>query len=55
MIRVKVVKVARAGFGDFLVETGVSRLTGKCDDNKEVCIVDKICDCAGHKYNDCEH
>ena len=29
-------KLAQAGFGDFLAEVRVSRLKGKCDDNKEV-------------------
>ena len=36
-------KLAQAGFGDFLVDTGVSRLKGKRDDNKEVYFVDTIC------------
>jgi hypothetical protein len=35
-MKVQTVKLAQAGFGDFLVDTGVSRLKGKCDDNKEV-------------------
>ena len=43
------VKLAQAKFGDFLVDTGVSRLKGKRDDNKEVYIVDTICNSAGHK------
>jgi len=46
---VQAVKRAQAGFGDFLVDSGVSRLKGKCDDSKEVCFVDTICNCAGHK------
>jgi len=34
---------------DFLVDTGVSRLKGKCDDNKEVHFVDTISKSAVHK------
>ena len=48
-MRVQTVKLAQAGFGDFLVDTGVSRLKWKCDDNKEVYFVDTICNSAGHK------
>ena len=29
-------KLAQAGFGDFIADARVSRLKGKCDDNKEV-------------------
>jgi len=43
------VKLAQAGFGDFLADTRVSRLKGKPDDNKEVYFVDTICNSAGHK------
>ena len=42
-------KLAQAGFGDFLADTGVSRLKRKHDDNKEVYFVDTIFDSAGHK------
>jgi len=35
------------------VGTGVSRLKGKCDGNKEVYFVDTISNSAGHKY--CEY
>ena len=47
--RLEAVKLAQAGFGDFLVDTGVSRLKGKCDDNKEVHFVDTISKSAVHK------
>jgi len=46
---VETVKLAQAGFGDFLADTGVSRLKGKRDDNKEVHFVDTISNSAGHK------
>jgi len=46
---VQAVKLAQAGFGDFLADTRVGRLKGKCGDNKEVYIVDTICNGAGHK------
>jgi len=36
LIRVEAAKLAQAGYGDFLADTHVSRLKGKCDDNKEV-------------------
>ena len=42
-------KVASAGVGDFLAESGVRRLKGKRDDNKEVYFVNTICNSAGHK------
>ena len=42
-------KLERAGFEDFLADTGVSRLKGKRDDNKEVYFVDTISNSAGHK------
>ena len=29
-------KLAQAGFGDFLADGRVSRLKGRCDDNREV-------------------
>jgi hypothetical protein len=35
LIRVEAVKLAQAGFGDFLADTRVRRLKGKRDDNKE--------------------
>jgi len=35
-MRVGAVKLAQAGFGDFLADTRVRRLKGKLDDNKEV-------------------
>ena len=33
---VEAVKLAQTGFGDFLADARVSRLKGKCDDNKEL-------------------
>jgi len=48
-MRVENVKLAQAGFGDFLADTRVSRWKGKRVDNKEVYIVDKISNSAGHK------
>ena len=42
-------KLTQAGFGDFLAGSGVSRLKGKREVNKEVCSVDTICNSAGHK------
>jgi len=36
---VEAVKLAQTGFGDFLVDSGVSRLKGKRDGNKEEHIV----------------
>ena len=48
LMRVEAVKLAQAGFGDFLADTGVSRLKGKRDGNKEVYFVDTICNSAGH-------
>jgi len=35
-MRVEAEKLGQAGFGDFLGDTRVSRLKGKCDYNKEV-------------------
>jgi len=46
---VEAVKLAQAGFGDFLADTGVSRLKGKRDGNKVVYFVDTICNSAGRK------
>ena len=46
---VEAVKLAQAGFGDFLADTRVSRSKGKRDDNKEVYFVDTVCNIAGHK------
>jgi len=43
------VKLAQAGFVDFLAGTHVSRLKGKRDGNKEVYFVDTISNSAGHK------
>jgi hypothetical protein len=48
-MRVETVKLAQAGFWDFLADTRVSRLKGKRDDNKEVYFIDTICNSAGHK------
>jgi len=48
-MRLGPVKIAQAGFGDFLADSGVSRLKRKRDDNKEVYFVAKICNSAGHK------
>jgi len=48
-MRIEAVKLAQAGFGDFLADTCVSRLKGKRDDNKEVYFVDTISDSAGRK------
>jgi len=49
-MREDAVKLAQAGFGDFLADSGVSRLKEKRDDdNKEVYFVDKVCNIAGHK------
>ena len=42
-------KVAQAGFGDFLAGTCVSRLKGKRDGNKEGDFIDTICNSAGHR------
>jgi len=46
---VEAVNLTQAGFGDFLTDSGVSRLKGKRDDNTEVYLVDTICNSAGHK------
>jgi len=54
LIRVEAVKRAQAGFGDFLADSGVSRLKGKRDDNEEVYFVGTVCNSAGHKYIACE-
>jgi len=48
-MREEAVKLAQAGFGDFLADTGVSRLKGKRDGNKEVYFVGTICNRTGHK------
>jgi len=40
-------KLDRLGL-DFLADTRVSRLKGKCGDNKEVYFVDTISNSAGH-------
>ena len=42
-------KLAQAGFGDFLACTCVSRLKGKHDNNKEVYFVDTISNSGRHK------
>jgi len=39
LMRVEAVKLAQAGFGDFLADTRVSRLKRKRDDNKEVILL----------------
>jgi len=49
LMRVEAVKVAKAGFWDFLADTGVSRLKRKRDGNKEVYFVDTISKSVGHK------
>ena len=36
VVRLETVKLAQAGFGNFLADARVSRLKGKRDDNKEV-------------------
>jgi len=36
------VKLAQAGFGDFLADSGVGRLKGKCDGNKEEHTVGRV-------------
>ena len=46
--KIEAVKLAQAGFGDFLADALASKLKGKCDDSKEV-LVDTICNSAGHK------
>jgi hypothetical protein len=45
------VKLAQAGFEDFLADIRVRKFKGGGgrDDNKEVCFVDKISNSAGHK------
>jgi hypothetical protein len=48
-MRVETVKLAKALFGDFLADTHVSRWKGKRVDNKEVYIVDTICNSARYK------
>jgi len=47
--RVEAVKLAQAGFEDFLADTHVSRLKGKRDNNIEVYFFDTISNSAGHK------
>jgi len=42
------VKLAQAGFEDFLADTHASRLKGKRDGNKDVYSVDTISNSAGH-------
>jgi len=49
LMTVDAMKLAQAGFRDFLVDTGVSRLKGTRYDNKVVYFVCKICNSAGHK------
>jgi len=48
-MRVETVKLAQAGFGDFVADSSVSRLKGKRDGNKELYTVDTISNSAGHK------
>jgi hypothetical protein len=47
-MRVEAMKLAQAVFGDFLADSGLSRLQGKRDDQKRVYFVDTICNGAGH-------
>jgi len=49
LMAVEAVKLAQTGFGDFLVDSGVSRLKGKRDGNKEEHTVGTVCNSAGHK------
>jgi len=49
LIRVEAVKLAQAGFGDFLADTRARKLKAKCDDNKDLNFVDKISNSAGHR------
>jgi len=49
LIRVEALKLAQAGFGDFLADICVSRLKGKRGDNKEVYFVDTISNGARNK------
>ena len=49
MVRAEAVKLAQAGFGDFLADTRVRKFKGKRDGNKEVYFVDTISNSAGHK------
>jgi hypothetical protein len=42
LIRVEAVKLAQAGFGDFLADTRVRKWKGKLDDNKGVYFVIKF-------------
>jgi len=48
-MRLEAVKLAQAGFGDFLADTRVSRLKGNRDDNTEVYFACTISNSAGHK------
>jgi hypothetical protein len=48
-MRVEALKLAQAGFGDFLADIRVRRLKGNRDDNKEAYFVDTISNSAGHK------
>ena len=46
---VEAVKLAQAGFEDFLADTRVRKLKAERDGNKEVYFVNKISNSAGHK------
>jgi hypothetical protein len=48
-MRVEAVKLAQAGFGDFLADNRVRKLKGEHEDYKEVYFVDTISNSAGHK------
>ena len=48
-MRVKAVKLAQAGFVDFLADTLVSRLKRKRDNTKAVYFVDTVSKSTGHK------
>ena len=48
-MRVETEKLAKTGFGYFLADSRVRKLKRKRADNKEVYIVDKICNSAGQK------
>ena len=48
-MRVEAVKLAQAGFGNFLAGTCVNRLKEKRDGNKEGDFIDTICNSAGHR------
>ena len=49
MLDREAVKLAQAGFEDFLADTRVRKMKGERDGNKEVYFVDTICNSAGYK------